>query len=155
MSFWVKTNYFIKKIFPNYVWDIPNNENKVFLTFDDGPIPEITEWTLEQLKKYDAKATFFCIGNNIEKHPDIFQKIIDDNHALGNHTFNHLNGWKNSTEDYIENVKLCQSQITNPKSLILHPHSGTRNILKAPDHVRVRPRDDIGQYVLPLTKILL
>ena len=118
MSFWVKTNYFVKKIFPNYVWNIPNNENKVFLTFDDGPIPEITEWTLEQLKKYDAKATFFCIGNNIEKHPDIFQKIIDDNHAVGNHTFNHLKGWKNSTEDYIENVKLCQSQITNPKS---HP----------------------------------
>jgi peptidoglycan/xylan/chitin deacetylase (PgdA/CDA1 family) len=120
MSFWVKTNYFVKKIFPNYVWDIPNNENKVFLTFDDGPIPEITEWTLEQLKKYDAKATFFCIGNNIEKHPEIFQKIIDDNHAVGNHTFNHLNGWKNSTEDYIENVKLCQSQISNPKSQILN-----------------------------------
>ena len=118
MSFWVKTNYFVKKIFPNYVWDIPNNENKVFLTFDDGPIPEITEWTLEQLKKYDAKATFFCIGNNIEKHPEIFNNIITQGHALGNHTFNHLNGWKNSTEDYIENVKLCQSQITNPKS---HP----------------------------------
>jgi peptidoglycan/xylan/chitin deacetylase (PgdA/CDA1 family) len=118
MSFWVKTNYFIKKIFPNYDWDIPNNENKVFLTFDDGPIPEITEWTLEQLKKYDAKATFFCIGNNIEKHPEIFNNIITQGHALGNHTFNHLNGWKNSTEDYIENVKLCQSQITNPKS---HP----------------------------------
>ena len=118
MSFWVKTNYFIKNIFPNYVWDIPNNENKVFLTFDDGPIPEITEWTLEQLKKYDAKATFFCIGNNIEKHPEIFNNIITQGHAIGNHTFNHLNGWKNSTEDYIENVKLCQSQITNPKS---HP----------------------------------
>lgn len=120
MSFWVKTNYFVKKIFPNYVWDIPNNENKVFLTFDDGPIPEITEWTLEQLKKYDAKATFFCIGNNIEKHPDIFNNIITQGHALGNHTSNHLNGWKNSTEDYIENVKLCQSQITNPKSQILN-----------------------------------
>jgi peptidoglycan/xylan/chitin deacetylase (PgdA/CDA1 family) len=118
MSFWVKTNYFVKKIFPNYVWDIPNNKNKVFLTFDDGPIPEITEWTLEQLKKYDAKATFFCIGNNIEKHPDIFNNIITHGHAIGNHTFNHLNGWKNSTEDYIENVKLCQSQISNPKS---HP----------------------------------
>lgn len=118
MSFWVKTNYVVKRIFPNYVWDIPNNENKVFLTFDDGPIPEITEWTLEQLKKYNAKATFFCIGNNIEKHPDIFNNIITQGHAIGNHTFNHLNGWKNSTEDYIENVKLCQSQITNPKS---HP----------------------------------
>jgi peptidoglycan/xylan/chitin deacetylase (PgdA/CDA1 family) len=116
MSFWVKTNYFIKNIFPNYVWDIPNHENKIFLTFDDGPIPEITEWTLEQLKKYDAKATFFCIGNNIEKHPEIFKNIITQGHAIGNHTFNHLNGWKNSTEDYIKNVKLCQFQIPNPKS---------------------------------------
>ena len=107
MSFWVKTNYFVKKIFPNYVWDITNNENKVFLTFDDGPIPEITEWTLEQLKKYDAKATFFCIGNNIEKHPDIFQKIIDDNHAVGNHTFNHLNGWETDTDEYVENTRRC------------------------------------------------
>ena len=107
MSFWVKTNYFIKRIFPNYVWDIPNRENKIYLTFDDGPTPEITEWTLEQLKKYDAKATFFCIGNNIEKHPDIFQKIIDDNHAVGNHTFNHLKGWETDTNEYVENTRRC------------------------------------------------
>ena len=118
MSFWVKTNYFVKKIFPNYIWDIPNHENKVYLTFDDGPTPEITEWTLEQLKKYDAKATFFCIGNNIEKHPIIFQKIIQDSHSVGNHTFNHLKGWKTSDKKYIENVALCQSQIPNPKSQI-------------------------------------
>ena len=107
MSFGVKTNYFIKRIFPNYVWDIPNRENKIYLTFDDGPTPEITEWTLEQLKKYDAKATFFCIGNNIEKHPDIFQKIIDDNHAVGNHTFNHLKGWETDTDEYIKNTRKC------------------------------------------------
>ena len=107
MSFWVKTNYVIKRIFPNYVWDIPNRENKIYLTFDDGPTPEITEWTLEQLKKYDAKATFFCIGNNIEKHPDIFQKIIDDNHAVGNHTFNHLKGWETDTNEYVENTRRC------------------------------------------------
>ena len=107
MSFWIKTNYFIKRIFPNYVWDIPNREKKVFLTFDDGPTPEITEWTLEQLKKHNAKATFFCIGNNIEKHPEIFQKIIQDNHAIGNHTFNHLKGWETDTDEYIENVKKC------------------------------------------------
>ena len=118
MCFWVKTNYFVKRIFPNYIWDIPNYENKVFLTFDDGPTPEITEWTLEQLKKYDAKATFFCIGNNIEKHQVIFQKIIQDNHSVGNHTFNHLKGWKTSDKKYIENVALCQSQISNPKSQI-------------------------------------
>ena len=107
MSFWVKTNYVIKRIFPNYVWDIPNRENKIYLTFDDGPTPEITEWTLEQLKKHDAKATFFCIGSNIEKHPDIFQKIIDDNHAVGNHTFNHLKGWETDTNEYLENTRRC------------------------------------------------
>ena len=112
MSFWVKTNYFIKRIFPNYVWDITNRENKVFLTFDDGPTPEITEWTLEQLKKYDAKATFFCIGNNIEKYPAIFQKIIQEEHAIGNHTFNHLKGWKITNDVYIENVKKCTENIS-------------------------------------------
>ena len=111
MSFWVKTNYLVKRIFPNYIWDIPNHGNKVFLTFDDGPTPEITEWTLEQLKKYDAKATFFCIGNNIEKHPVIFQKIIQDNHAIGNHTFNHLKGWETANEEYIENVNKCAETI--------------------------------------------
>ncbi len=112
MSFWVKTNRLIKWVFPNYVWDIPNNEKKVFLTFDDGPTPEITEWVLLQLKLYNAKATFFCIGNNIEKYPEIFRKTIEQGHAIGNHTFNHLKGWKTSTKDYIENVKLCHSQFT-------------------------------------------
>jgi peptidoglycan/xylan/chitin deacetylase (PgdA/CDA1 family) len=112
MGFWVKINYFVKRIFPNYVWDIPNHKNKVFLTFDDGPTPEITQWTLQQLKKYGAKATFFCIGNNIEKHPEIFQNIVHEEHAIGNHTFNHLKGWETSTEKYIENVSLCQSQLT-------------------------------------------
>ena len=107
MSFWVKTSYFIKRIFSNYVWDIPNHENKVFLTFDDGPTPEITEWTLEQLKKFNAKATFFCIGNNIEKHPEIFKKIIQEEHAIGNHTFNHLKGWDITTDEYIENTNKC------------------------------------------------
>jgi len=106
----------VKIIFPNYIWDIPNQENKVFLTFDDGPTPEITEWTLEQLREYNAKATFFCIGNNIEKHPDIFRKIIDDGHTIGNHTFNHLKGWKTPNDIYLENVLLCQSQITNHTS---------------------------------------
>ena len=107
MGFWVKTNRFVRWIFPNYIWEIPNRENKVFLTFDDGPTPEITEWTLEQLKKFDAKATFFCIGNNIEKHPGIFQKVTEADHAVGNHTFNHLKGWNTSDEIYIGNVKKC------------------------------------------------
>jgi len=113
MTFWVKSNRFIKWVFPNYIWDIPNEEQKVFLTFDDGPTPDITEWVLDQLIQYDAKGTFFCIGNNIEKYPEIFQKTIAEGHAIGNHSFNHLNGWKTSTEDYIKNVEFCQSQISS------------------------------------------
>lgn len=101
--YWIKTNRFIKKIFSNYVWDIPNTENKIYLTFDDGPTPEITQWVLQELEKYNAKATFFCIGNNIKKHPEIFEKVIANGHSIGNHTFNHLNGWKTPTEDYLAN----------------------------------------------------
>lgn len=112
MSIWVKTNWFVKSIFSKYVWSIPNNEKKVFLTFDDGPTPEITEWVLAELKKHNAKATFFCIGDNIKKHPEIFQKVLAENHSVGNHTFNHLKGWKTSTDDYVTNAKLCQSQFT-------------------------------------------
>lgn len=123
MSFWVKTNRIIKWIFPNYVWNIPNDEQKVFLTFDDGPTPEITEWVLEQLKLHNAQATFFCIGNNIEKYPEIFQKTIAEGHAIGNHTFDHLNGWKTTTEEYIENAKLYETQ--NPKLV-------TRNLFRPP-----------------------
>ena len=116
--YWIKTNAFIKKLFRNYVWDIPNTENKIYLTFDDGPTPEITEWTLHELEKYKAKATFFCIGNNIEKHPEIFEKVIAKGHFIGNHTFDHLNGWKTSTEEYLENSKRCEAEICNLKSEI-------------------------------------
>jgi peptidoglycan-N-acetylglucosamine deacetylase len=103
MFYWIKTNTLIKRIFSNYVWDVSNTKNKIYLTFDDGPTPEITEWVLEELKKYNAKATFFCIGKNIEKYPEIFKKVINEGHSAGNHTFNHLNGWKTSTEVYVEN----------------------------------------------------
>ena len=109
--YWIKTNAVIKRLFSNYVWDIPNKDKKVFLTFDDGPTPEITEWTLAQLKKYKAKATFFCIGNNIQKHPEVFNTIIQEGHTLGNHTFNHLNGWETTTQEYIANVNQCNHQI--------------------------------------------
>ncbi|GEC79677.1 polysaccharide deacetylase family protein [Flavobacterium aquatile] len=107
---WIKTHWLIKKLFSNYVWDIPNNENKVYLTFDDGPTPEITNWTLNQLKDYNAKATFFCIGDNVRKYPEIFKKVITDGHSIGNHTYNHLNGWKTSTHDYVKNTKLYETE---------------------------------------------
>ena len=110
---WIKTHRIIKKIFSNYVWDIPNAENKVYITFDDGPTPEITEWTLDLLEKHNAKATFFCIGDNVKKFPAIYQKIISSNHSIGNHTFNHLNGWKNQNNIYLKNVKQCQDVLNN------------------------------------------
>ena len=129
--YWIKTSALLKKMFSNYVWGIPNNENSVYLTFDDGPTPEITQWTLLQLKKYNAKATFFCIGNNVEKHPEIFNSVIQQGHAIGNHTFNHLNGWKTETETYIKNAKQCeirisnqQSEINNLKSKLFRPPYG-------------------------------
>jgi len=128
MSFyWIKTNFLIKKIFRNYIWDIPNVENKIYLTFDDGPTPEITEWVLEELQKYNAKATFFCIGNNIEKHPDIFTKVIGEGHSIGNHTFDHLNGWQTYTDEYLENFNLCETvthKLQTPNSKLFRPPYG-------------------------------
>lgn len=109
----VKTPLVAKKMFPNYVWDIPTNDKVLYLTFDDGPTPEITNWTLNTLKEYNAKATFFCIGNNIEKHPEIFQNILNEGHAIGNHTNNHIKGWKTKAKDYIENTLEAENIITN------------------------------------------
>lgn len=107
--YWIKTNAVIKKIFSRYLWSIPNENNKIYLTFDDGPTPKITEWVLEELKKYEAKATFFCIGKNINDHTAIFLKTISEGHSIGNHTHNHLNGWNASTEDYIDNIQIGQT----------------------------------------------
>jgi peptidoglycan/xylan/chitin deacetylase (PgdA/CDA1 family) len=124
---WVKIHWSIKLLFSNYVWSLPNNENKVYLTFDDGPTPEITEWTLAQLKKYNAKATFFCIGDNIRKYPEIFQKVVAEEHSIGNHTFNHLNGWKTSSQNYIENAKLYEvehNKQNTPNSKLFRPPYG-------------------------------
>ena len=110
---WIKTSRIIKKIFSKYIWDVPNKEHKIYLTFDDGPTPEITDWTLNQLNQYNAKATFFCIGDNIKKHPEIFQRVVENNHAIGNHTFNHLNGWKTSNDVYIKNVESCAVELNH------------------------------------------
>lgn len=124
---WVKTHWLVKKFFPKYVWDIPNAERKVYLTFDDGPTPEITEWTLNQLKEYHTKATFFCIGDNIRKFPGVFEKLVSEGHSTGNHTFNHLNGWKTPTDNYIENVQLHETEhnkLSNQKCHLFRPPYG-------------------------------
>ncbi|MCI5083708.1 MAG: polysaccharide deacetylase family protein, partial [Saprospiraceae bacterium] len=96
----VKTPQFIQNLFPNYTWRIPTQEKSVFLTFDDGPIPEVTPWVLEQLEQYNAKATFFCVGDNIKKHPEVFNQVKAAGHSVGNHTMHHLNGWANEDIEY-------------------------------------------------------
>lgn len=106
-----KTPELVKSIFPNFIWNIDTTEKELYLTFDDGPTPEVTDWVLEQLTLYNAKATFFCIGSNIEKNPGIFKRIIESGNAIGNHTKNHLKGWKTSSKEYLEDVKNAQKAI--------------------------------------------
>jgi peptidoglycan/xylan/chitin deacetylase (PgdA/CDA1 family) len=96
---------FIRKIFSTFVWTIPNQGNQIYLTFDDGPIPEVTPWVIQTLKRFNAKATFFCVGENVFKHPEIYNKIIEEGHTTGNHTFNHLKGWKTETKEYTDNIE--------------------------------------------------
>ena len=119
--YFIKPPVLLKLIYPEALWNITTPKNEIFLTFDDGPIPQITPWVLEQLKQFNAKATFFCVGENISKYPDIFQKILNDGHVIGNHTYNHLNGWKNSKEDYLENIEKCNAYA---KSNLFRPPYG-------------------------------
>lgn len=114
--------FWLKAFFPGFTWHIPTQEKKIFLTFDDGPIPDITESVLETLAHYKAKATFFCIGNNVEKHPEIFQKLLKNNHSIGNHTFHHMNGWKTEDDVYLENIKQCDAALNLPTKLFRPPY---------------------------------
>lgn len=113
MSDWAfyKTPIIIQKLFPSFNWKVNTIEKVIFPTFDDGPIPELTHNLLKILNDYDAKATFFCVGENIKKHPEIFNSILNSGHSVGNHTFNHLKAWKTNNEDYFNNVQLCQQEI--------------------------------------------
>lgn len=122
-SYWVKTPTWLRLLFPkNIVWSMPPTANPaVFLTFDDGPHPEITPFVLSQLALYNAKATFFCVGNNVVKYPDVYQQIIDQGHTVGNHTHHHLNGWKTPADQYIRDYNKAQTVI---KTLAFRPPYG-------------------------------
>ena len=104
----VKSPLLLKWYYPSLVWNKSRSDKVVYLTFDDGPIPVVTEFVLNTLKSFQCKATFFCIGDNILKHPEIFQQLKNDGHAIGNHTYNHLKGWKTADETYIQNFQQCQ-----------------------------------------------
>lgn len=108
----VRPVWLMRKFYPEAVWKIPCSEKKIFLTFDDGPVPEVTPMVLSVLKQFNAKATFFCVGENIQKHPEIFKQILAEPHAVGNHTYHHLNGWKVSFQKYIQNIEQCHYMLS-------------------------------------------
>ena len=111
MFYFVKTPGWLKRIYDSYIWSMPVKDKMLYLTFDDGPHPEATPFVLNELRKYNASATFFCIGKNVVSHPGIYKQIIDEGHSIGNHTHNHLNGWKTNNVDYMKDIALASQEI--------------------------------------------
>lgn len=123
MKYWIKTHWLIRRWFNAFVWDIPSHDT-VYLTFDDGPTQDVTPWVLDQLKRYDARATFFCIGDCIRRNPGIFERLIQEGHTVGNHTYNHLNAWKTDAQTYFDNIGECQQ--------IMAAHNATTHLFRPP-----------------------
>ena len=112
---------FLRYLLPsNLVWKVNTTDREIFLTFDDGPIPEVTPWVLDQLDRCQAKATFFCVGDNVRKHPEIYAEIRKRGHSTGNHSFNHLQAWKTPLNEYLANVEKCRQLVDS--SLFRPPH---------------------------------
>lgn len=108
-----KLSHLLRLFVKDHIWSLPQETPTLFLTFDDGPIPNITPKVLDILDQYDAKATFFCVAENVKKHPDIYRMLKERGHSVGNHTYNHLNGWKTSTKDYLLNVDKAAELISS------------------------------------------
>ena len=102
--FFHKTPTWIEKIYPNFIWKVPTKKKELFLTFDDGPIPEVTPYILDMLASFNAKATFFCVGQNLVKNTDLVIRMTEQGHIIGNHTFNHLKGWQTNNFLYLKNI---------------------------------------------------
>ena len=107
----IKTPWWLRAAYPSFIWKINTNEKVLYLTFDDGPHKIATPFVLDELKKFNAKATFFCVGNNVVTHRDIYQRIIEEGHAVGNHTYNHVNGWKSADQLYVKDVYEAAKEI--------------------------------------------
>ena len=101
----------IKRLFPTFIWNFPDEKEGIFLTFDDGPRPEVTPWVLDQLDLYGAKATFFCLGKNVEMFTDLYNEILKRGHAVGNHSYSHIKGWGMSTGDYVRDIDVAGDMI--------------------------------------------
>jgi peptidoglycan-N-acetylglucosamine deacetylase len=121
-----RTPLLVRKMLSRFTWRVPVTGKTIYLTFDDGPIPEVTPFVLDTLKKYNAKATFFMVGDNVQRHPEIAEQVKRAGHTIGNHTYNHLSGWRNSESVYLQNTYKCQ-QALEP---FLEP--GKPNLLRPP-----------------------
>tara|TARA_A100000171_G_scaffold50821_1_gene63225 strand:- start:5 stop:625 length:621 start_codon:yes stop_codon:yes gene_type:complete len=106
-----KTPIFARWLYPSLVWKQTSNEKIIYLTFDDGPIPEVTPWVLKTLSEFEAKATFFCVGENINKHPDIFKEVLSKGHSVGNHTYHHVKGWETDNTEYLKDFLKCEEEL--------------------------------------------
>lgn len=122
--YFVKTPVIVKSIFSDFKWSVDTNENTVFLTFDDGPTPGVTNFVLKTLEQFGFLATFFCVGKNVKEHAELYQKIIDGGHAVGNHTYDHNHGWTHSSEEYIKSVEKCDHYVES--SLFRPPYGKMR-----------------------------
>lgn len=112
---------FIRQLLPSHLeWEVSVRDKKIFLTFDDGPIPEVTPWVLDTLKQFQALATFFCVGDNVRKHPDVFQELKQSGNLIGNHTYNHLKAWKTKRDAYLLNIARCNDLVNS--HLFRPPH---------------------------------
>lgn len=98
----------------SYTWKVKTKDKKLYLTFDDGPHPNITMWVMAQLAEYNAKATFFCVGENVKKYPETYKEILKMKHAVGNHTYHHLNGWNTPVDAYLEDIQKAAKLIHSP-----------------------------------------
>ena len=116
-----KTPKFIQNLFPTFTWRIEDIQKKIYLTFDDGPIPEVTPWVLDMLDNYQAKATFFCVGDNVRKHREVFEEVISRGHSIGNHTYHHISGWQTDNIPYFHDVRKCARLV---KSKLFRPPYG-------------------------------
>lgn len=117
--------HLFRLLFPGAIWRLPDEQHPcVYLTFDDGPIPEVTPWVLDTLDKHQVKATFFMVGDNVRKHPEVFQQVVERGHAIGNHTFNHIQGLRYRTKNFLANVEQAAQLI--PSKLFRPPHGHMR-----------------------------
>ena len=135
MGFYLhRTPALFKKAFRRAIWRIPSERQTLFLTFDDGPTPDVTEYVLEQLNPYQAKATFFVVGRQVENHPDLFSKLMNEGHSVGNHTFDHLSGWNSSLEEYLTDVQKGE------EVMIRRGYQNKGSFLFRPPYGRLTPR---------------